>query len=83
MKEDPKWRTTGWGRAVPLLFLMVNGKRMSEKAFYPAGTVFAIAPVFHRSSSDINPMICGQRLRPIFYSALSCYPDQAANALGT
>lgn len=68
-KKIQKWRARqgGEGRHEPL-FLMANGKRMSEKAFTPAGTVFAIARpgLLREMCSDINPMICGQRLRPIF-----------------
>ena len=84
-KKDPKWRARQGGEGNEPLFLMANGKRMSEKAFTPAGTVFAITPpgLLREMCSDINPMICGQRLRPFLRSALSCYPDQAANALGT
>ncbi|WP_407225986.1 site-specific integrase [Enterobacter kobei] len=70
-KKIQKWRARqgGEGRHEPL-FLMANGKRMSEKAFTPAGTVFAIARpgLLREMCSDINPMICGQRLRPIFYA---------------
>ena len=86
-KKIQKWRARqgGEGRHEPL-FLMANGKRMSEKAFYSRWYSFrhrlarsAPGNVFRHKPHDLRATFATHFLR----SALSCYPDQAANALGT
>lgn len=86
-KKINKWRAHhgGEGRHEPL-FLMANGRRMSEKAFYSRWYSFrrrlarsAPENVFRHKPHDLRATFATLFLR----SALSCYPDQAANALGT
>ena len=68
------------------LFVMTNGKRMSDKAFYSRWYVFRKrlagkmpGNVFGHKPHDLRATFATEFLR----SALEHYPDQAANALGT